>query len=120
MEYAEQQFELGSESDPKSKISQLRSVERQLGRTPPELLNLKELPVEFYSMWKWFLQLNSKRQSGMSINSLSWSDIHSYFSLLKISPTEEELDILTRLDSIALSHYSKQQEQANKQAKAKK
>lgn len=115
----EQQFRLGSANDPKSVISQLLSVERQTGRTPAELQNLVECPSELLYLWDWFLQLNNKRQSGMSINSISWSDTDAFFRLIDIQPTQEELNILSKLDNIALKHFSEQQKEEQKKSSAK-
>ena len=55
----------------------------------------------------------------MSINSISWSDTKAYFDLIGIQPTEDELNMLARLDNIALQHFSDQQKEEQKKSQAK-
>lgn len=117
--YAEQEFSLGSSSDPKSKRSQLLSVERQTGKLPDELVDLVELPESATFIWRWFIDLNNARQSGMSINPISYSEIAAYFSLYNIHPYEYEIQMIKILDNIALKHYTKQQEAETKKIKKK-
>ena len=101
-------------------MAQLLSVERQTGRMPQELENLVECPNDLIYLWQWYLQLNNKRQSGMGINSISWSDTKAYFDLIQIQPTEDELNILNRLDNIALKHFSESQKEEAKRSSQKK
>lgn len=55
----------------------------------------------------------------MGINSISWSDTKAYFDLIQIQPTEDELNILNRLDNIALKHFSEQQKEEQKKSSGK-
>jgi hypothetical protein len=81
---------------------------------------MKELPPSCYQLWYWFIELNSKRQSGMGINAISWSDTAAYFDLIGVKPTQEELSIIGKLDNIAMNQYSKQQEQKSKEQNTNK
>lgn len=100
-------------------MSQLLAVERQTGRTPIELQNLLECPPSMVYLWEWFLQLNNKRQSGMGISAISWSETKAFFDLIQVEPTQEELNILNRLDGIAMKYFSEQQKEEQKKSKAK-
>jgi len=78
------------------------------------------MPECFYEVWGWFLELNNSRQSGMSANPLSFSDIYSYFSLYNIDVLPWEIKVIKAFDNAVLKIHADQQEkeQAN-QAKNK-
>lgn len=104
MEFAGAQFAL-SKPDPKTGKTRLRllyEIRQQTGVVAPELVNMPELPRGAEHVWSWYCELDAKRQSGMSINALSWSDIRAYFSLKGITPSPWELRALTRLDDAFL------------------
>lgn len=67
--------------------------------------------------WKYFIDLHSKRQVGMSINPISWSDICAYFNLIQYQPYEWELELISRLDSVVLQVHQEQQEKEHKKNK---
>ena len=58
----------------------------------------------------------------MSVNAISWSEMLAYFTLIQVTPTTEEINILRKLDNVVLKHYAKQQEeeQRKQQNKSKK
>lgn len=92
------------------------------GHTPVELENLVEMPYSLQEYWQWFLDLNSTRQSGMGISSISFTEMQAYFSLMGVEPETWEVSILRMFDSIACNEFARQQkkqEQANAR-KAKK
>lgn len=70
--------------------------------------------------WKYFIDLNNSRQSGMGVNPISYQEMFSYFSLYKIEPEEWEILIIKTLDNIAIKHYSLMQEQENKKTTKQK
>lgn len=107
IEYAKQEFRLGSPDDPNSQRSQLLSVEKQLGKTPKELENLLELPTSCETAWMWFWDLSSCRTEGFSgRNPIAYSEIKAYFELLKIDPIPVEIALIKRLDNVYLSHQA--------------
>lgn len=55
----------------------------------------------------------------MGINSISWVDTKAFFDLIQVEPTTEELNILNKLDSIALKHFSDQQKEEQKKSSSK-
>jgi len=77
-------------------------------------------------IWSYFIDLNNARQSGMSVNPISYSEIDAYFRLNDIVPFDFEVKAIKTLDNIMLKVYSERQKEeqadaANKQkAKGKK
>lgn len=68
--------------------------------------------------WQYFIALHNKRQAGMSINPISWSDMQSYFNLIQYQPYEWEIDLINNLDSIFLQvHHEQQEKEQNKKKK---
>ena len=54
----------------------------------------------------------------MGISSIPYSEYVAFFKLIGVDPDPFEIEILEVFDSIAMKHFSKQQEK--EQAKAKK
>ena len=77
-----------------------------------------ELPSSFQEYYHWFLRLNNHRPAGMGISAIPYSEYLAFFNLLGVEVQPYELEILEVFDSIAMKHFSKQQEK--EQAKAKK
>jgi hypothetical protein len=72
-----------------------------------------------YYIWKYFIDLQNKRgSSGFGVNPISWTDMLSYFSLIQYQPYEYEIELINRLDSIALKAYAEQQERESKKKKS--
>lgn len=95
--------------------SKYESASRQIGKLVPQLEGLLELPNSMRYIWKYFIDLHNKRTSnGFGMNPLVYSDIYSYFKLIKVQPEEYELELITQLDRIALDAYRVQAEQENK------
>lgn len=94
----------------------LLSVQKLTGKPQPEL-NGPELPQGAYFVWSWFVKLSSKRTSnGFGMNPISYTEMKSFFDLEGVIPEDWELEILNRLDYMALESYakeSKKQEQKN-------
>jgi hypothetical protein len=84
-------------------------------KKPKELLELLELPDSFRECWNWFLSLNNSRQAGMGMSPISYTEMLSYFTLLQIDPSPEEIDIIKMFDYLAMKAHSDQQEQNNAQ-----
>lgn len=68
----------------------------------PELENLPTVPPGTDHIWAWFRDLDSRRQAGMSVCALSWSDIHAYFQMRRVKPSQWELEALSKLDDAYL------------------
>lgn len=114
MEFAKQEFRLGSGSN--SIREQLNLVWKNTGRKPKELDDLISLPDSTMHIWGWFIELNNARSSnGFGVNPLSYSEIWSYFNLMQVSPDEWEVKLIKALDNIALEQISKDmKEKSNK------
>lgn len=95
----------------KTERARLESVARQTGKVPKELEDLEELPESMRYIWKYFLDLNRKRQSnGYSALPLQYSEILAYFSLYHIQYDTIELHILSVLDNVAMDYFAEQAE----------
>lgn len=113
MEFARQEFKLGSGSN--SIREQLNLVWKNTGRKPKELEDLISLPDSTTHVWGWFIDLNNARSSnGFGVNPLSYSEIWSYFNLMQLSPDEWEVKLIKALDNIAIEQISKDMKEKSK------
>jgi hypothetical protein len=97
---------------------QLLSVQRQTKKVPKQLQDLVSLPESMMQIWGHFITLDAQRSSnGYSANPLSFTEIASYFSLIKEDVDVWEVQLLRRLDQTLLSVYSKQAEAEMKSKK---
>jgi hypothetical protein len=71
-------------------------------------------------IWKYFLDLNSKRQSGMGISPISYTEILSYFTLYGIQYDDYEIAMIEVLDRVALEHFSAKQKAEEARNKKRK
>lgn len=68
-------------------------------------------------VWRYFIDLhNSRSVGGFGINPISYSDIKAYFELQKIDCFDWEVDVIKRLDHLAMKIHA---EEAEKESKAK-
>lgn len=74
------------------------------GRMPAEGINPVDFPNLLADEWGWFLSLNSSRQAGMAVNSISEVEMESYFRNRRITPQAWQLDLIRALDNVALEH----------------
>lgn len=61
-------------------------------------------------VWNYFIQLNNSRQSGMSINAISYQEIQAFNLLYKLDLADWEVEAIVALDRVALKQYQKEQE----------
>lgn len=54
------------------------------------------------------MDLNSARSSGFAPNAISYTEMHSYFTLMNMFPEEWEMDLIRLLDKVAMQHFSKE------------
>lgn len=102
-----------------SQREHLESVEKQTGKTPDALKNLIELPKDLREVYIWFKRLSNRRQVGMGVNPISFSEMKAFFELQRIWPTPEELLLIETFDSITTSHYARKQQKQDAADKAK-
>lgn len=81
----------------------LLDIQKQTGVIAKELSDLPCLPMETSHIWRWFTDLNKRRQSSMSIAPLAWSDIDGYFRRRRIDPMPWEMDAIDRLEDCYLA-----------------
>jgi hypothetical protein len=104
LEFAGAHFTLSKpDKSGKTRLRTLLEIKAQTGVVAPELKALPEIPFGTTHIWQWFSDLDSKRQAGMAINALSWSDIEAYFRLRRIIPMQWELDAIVKLDNAFLA-----------------
>lgn len=100
--------------------AQLESAWRQLGVKPKELEELVDLPESMHLVWNYFIDLNSTRGSnGFGVNPITFTEMKSYFDLYDISPLFYEVELIKKLDRVALDCFHKQQEKENKKTTKK-
>lgn len=105
---------------PDSLRARLESVKKQLGFVPPELENLLELPEEMIFIWKYFMDLNSKRQNtGYGFLPLTYSEIKAYYDLFDLPYDSFEVQIICLLDSVAMQYYNEEAEKKQQELKNK-
>lgn len=87
------------------------SVQRQTGRVPKELENMKEMPEIFLLLWKDFRALDSDRTStGYSPNPIGYEKILAYYKLMKLDIQPWEVEVLKYFDNTLLNCYAEQAE----------
>lgn len=121
MKFCREQFKLSQRNDKGVTLrDQLLLLEEQLGYPPPELAELNtELPSGFEQVWIDFLKLHRTRTAGFGVNALSNTEILAYCTLHGICLEPEEVEIIQRFDSEALSEIHDQQEKDRKRQEAK-
>lgn len=64
--------------------------------------------------WQWFLDLNATRPQGMGgISSIQYLEMTAYFTLNGINAEPREVQIIKKLDSVAIA-AAREQEEKNK------
>lgn len=93
------------------------AYERQTGQRSPEL-DGPPLPPDLAHVWRWFLDLHSRRGSnGFGANSLSWVDLLAWVSLTEPGIRLVELRVIMALDNAWMAQQGDealQREQARK------
>lgn len=80
-------------------------MQEQTGRAPPELY-IPSVPHELAHVWGYFLEMNRKRQCGMSISPLADSEILAWERRHSISLTPFEGECIDALDEVFLASAS--------------
>lgn len=70
-------------------------------------------------IWKYFLDLNAKRQTGFGVSPLAYNDILAYFTLYKIEYDDFEIAMIEALDGVALEHFAEKRKAEEKKSKKK-
>jgi hypothetical protein len=84
----------------------LKVVQRVTGKIPEELIYPAELPPFLEPIWNDFLNLNSTRQNGMSVNPISYTEIAAYASLMQKRFSRFEVAVIKKLDALAIGHFN--------------
>jgi hypothetical protein len=72
-----------------------------------------EFPDSLQYLWEHFINLHNGRQSGMSLNPLSYEAIKAYLELMQDTLSVWEINALKRLDMAALNKINQNQEANN-------
>jgi hypothetical protein len=118
--YAEQEFRLSAkQSDGHSLREHLEKVQEITKQVPEGLKDLVELPEEASQCWRWFLELNETRASGMGISAITFTEIKSFFELHWVVPEVEEVEMIKLFDRVAMKAMQEQNEKEQEKAKTK-
>lgn len=86
----------------KTRYQLLLEMSREIGRI--EELENSPTVDKFYQMhWEWFLDLNSTRQSGISMNPISYLEIDAYCRLMAVDMDRSDVDAIKLIDSVYLT-----------------
>ena len=69
--------------------------------------------------WEWFVRLSNKRQAGMGVSPIPFTEMKAFFDLNAISVEPYEVEVLEKFDRVALQHFHEKQEKEQAAAKAK-
>lgn len=104
VEFAEHEFRLNKRGkDGHSLRETLKVVEERKGFMPEEGVNPVEFPELLYDLWRWFLNLNSSRPSGMGSTPILESEIRAYYLNRSLTLHGWQLDAIRRLDAVAMN-----------------
>ena len=84
----------------------------------PDQLDVEPFPYEVNHIWEWWLTLQASRPIGMQSGHITYAEIHSWSTVLKINVTPFEVRCIMALDSLYLACSREQQER--KAASSKK
>ncbi len=116
LKFAKQEFFLGSKHDPNSEMSKLLSVQRQ-GVFVPELEDLVELPDSCQEVFWYFRKLsNSREMNGDYPQSITFSEMNSFFQMRRIEPLPWEIDLIQDIDILYMNEKVKQINKRMKEA----
>ncbi|MGK5020757.1 phage tail assembly chaperone [Janthinobacterium sp. LB2P10] len=80
-------------------------MQEQTGKVPPGL-DIPPVPHELIHVWQYFLDMNRKRQCGMSISPLADSEILAWERRNRITLTPFEGECIDALDEVFLASAS--------------
>lgn len=110
VEFAKNELTLSEKQKDGSTLrDHLLNIQKQYNITPPELVEVEVSYLVMY-LWESFLELNSTRQSGMGVNSISYSEIKAYCDLTQTVFSPYEIKVIKMLDRVFLEHYNKSSE----------
>lgn len=96
------------QSDGATLRQHLEAVEKMTKRKPEQLQNAPELPLSCLQVWNFFTQLNATRTSaGFGANPIQYSEILAFFTLEGYDPEAWEIDLIRKLDIVALTQMNK-------------
>lgn len=121
MEFARHSFTLAQrQSDGSTLRDHLVAIERAT-RQPQRELIAPPFPEAMGDVWAWFLRLDEQRQgNGFTMNKLSHADIGWYFHMRRIQPSEDQLDLIQKLDAVRMEYMPKPVEDSSSKTPAEK
>jgi hypothetical protein len=60
------------------------------------------MPTSLAYIWGWFVKLHGTRQIGVSASPITFAEIYAFCKLYSVIMKEWEIDVITKLDYIAL------------------
>lgn len=106
--YAEGYFELAElQEDGLTLETHLKSHWRQSGQMPSQL-DTTPLPFELCHVWEWWCLLNKRRQSGMDVCTITFTEIKAWKELYELKTTPFEIDCILMLESVYMRIQAEQ------------
>jgi hypothetical protein len=68
---------------------------------PREQWGLPDPPEGLLYLWGYFLKLSNRRQSGMGVNPITYTELDGFMRLSKVSLEAWEVDLIFALDDVA-------------------
>lgn len=62
-------------------------------------------PSELEYIYRWFVELSSTRQSGMSMSPIVYQEIQAWAALSKLELSQFEIRTIKRIDVLYLQHF---------------
>lgn len=82
-------------------ITRAETLERfseRTGKRHPDL-DLPDVDEDAMYLWTWYIELATRRPSGMGVEALRWSEIEAWARLTGRAPEPWELEIVMAIDS---------------------
>jgi len=65
----------------------------------PSQLDVQDCPIELLHIWEWWVKLSERRQSGMDLCTITYSEIESCVRLYKMNVIPFEIDCVIQIES---------------------
>jgi hypothetical protein len=74
---------------------------------PKEKWGYPEKPDALWHLWEAFIDLNNARQSGLSMQPISYQEIQAYCNLMNVKFSSFEISAIKQLDMAAITATNK-------------
>jgi hypothetical protein len=78
------------------------------GRIYPESINPVEFPDILTDVWLWYLAAARTRNKSMGLETIKYTELESYFRLMRIDPEPWHIEIILSLDKAWIDAQKKE------------